>query len=493
MDETVNNYVQGLINSLGVPNSPDEPFMDNDDVRREVAKTLETLGPIIVESLINTLKDQRTPVREFSVEVLGHIGDSRALEPLIVTLNDCKPNVRLAAAKALGKFGNAGAIKPLIKALRDESLKVRESAIEALGNIGDPLAVEPLIKLLEDTEEFRKRYNDTFVTGLPIKFIGYSPENSREITELTSTYKEVYEAAAYALGKIKNPRAIEALIATINNDDFKILYRWFEESYSDIVRKILIEIGEPAVKPLIAALIDENSHFCSFAARTLLDINGEFAIEPIITALKESSLKYEESENFSTAVSSTVSQIRIITPEPLFRLLKDDNANLRIIAIHALGNSDCKSSIETLISMLEDLDKEVRATTVKALKQLGDARAIDPLIASLQDPDSLVRGRAAYALGSFKDEKIIGALLPLLGDEDPFVIGMAATVLGNLRDIRAVEPLITALKHRSREDDNFHYVANALGKISGLGFSYDTEKWEKWWEEYKQKRFIPPK
>jgi hypothetical protein len=54
MNETVNNYVQDLINALGVPNSPDEPFIFNDNVCREVANTLETLGPMAFESLINT-------------------------------------------------------------------------------------------------------------------------------------------------------------------------------------------------------------------------------------------------------------------------------------------------------------------------------------------------------------------------------------------------------------------------------------------------------
>ena len=102
------------------------------------------LGAVAVEPLIVSLKVDHPYVRMFVAEILGQMGDPRAVEPLIAALTDSESgaSIRDSAAKALGKIGDARAVEPLIAALKDSNWNVRKKAAEALvklygsGNLG---------------------------------------------------------------------------------------------------------------------------------------------------------------------------------------------------------------------------------------------------------------------------------------------------------------------------------------------------------------------
>ncbi|MFN3699646.1 MAG: HEAT repeat domain-containing protein, partial [Dictyoglomus sp.] len=99
--------------------------------------------------------------------------------------------------------------------------------------------------------------------------------------------------------------------------------------------------------------------------------------------------------------------------------------------------------------------------------------------------DEDVRGAAAKALGEIKDKRAVEPLISALKDEDWYVREAAAYALGEIGDSRAVEPLISALKDK---DEIFQFVAKeALKKITGMDFGIDYEKWNKWWQENKEK------
>jgi HEAT repeat protein len=144
------------------------------------------LGQIVepaVKPLIEALSDEYYGVCMAAAEALGRIGDPRAVEPLIVALkNGGWYMIRKAAAEALGRIGDPRAVEPLIPVLKDEYFKVREAATEALIKIGAP-SVEPLIDALR-YREWRMR-----------------------------------KAATEVLGKIGDARAIEPLIAALEDED----------------------------------------------------------------------------------------------------------------------------------------------------------------------------------------------------------------------------------------------------------------------------------
>src|SRR4030042_6695678 len=104
-----------------------------------------------VEGLIDALKDKDPIVRGDAAEVLGKIGDSRAVEPLIEALKDIVEYIALESLRRIGE----PAVEPLIKALKNKDTLIRSGAARALGAIRDKRAVEPLTEAL--------KYGDMFV------------------------------------------------------------------------------------------------------------------------------------------------------------------------------------------------------------------------------------------------------------------------------------------------------------------------------------------
>lgn len=138
---------------------------EKSDTRADAAEVLGDIGDKrAVEPLIDALRDADYTVQWSAAEALGKIGDKRAVEPLITTLKTGDEYLRKRAAEALGDIGDKRAVEPLINALKDEDESVRSSAAEALGNIGDVRAVEPLIDALKD-EDWYVQYNAAKALG----------------------------------------------------------------------------------------------------------------------------------------------------------------------------------------------------------------------------------------------------------------------------------------------------------------------------------------
>ena len=173
---------------------------------------------------------------------------------LIVVLQDQRkdPEVRKNAAKALGKIQDPRAIGPLIVALVDEDPEVNKAVFEALKSFPG---------------------------------WGKSDAANRVVPELIVVLQdqrkdpEVRKNAAEALGKIKDPRVVEPLIAALKDENSGV---------RRIAAWALGVIQDPrAVEPLITALKDEYSEVRWHAAWSLGEIQDPRAVEPLIEALKD--------------------------------------------------------------------------------------------------------------------------------------------------------------------------------------------------------------
>ena len=107
--------------------------MKNGWLVSEAQWSLEKIGEPAVEPLILSLKDE--DILAWSAQVLGKIGDARAVEPLIRILREEHECGRSLVAEALGEICDARAIEPLTQALEDEYVEVREKAASALAKI----------------------------------------------------------------------------------------------------------------------------------------------------------------------------------------------------------------------------------------------------------------------------------------------------------------------------------------------------------------------
>jgi energy-coupling factor transporter ATP-binding protein EcfA2 len=147
-----------------------------------------------------------------AAEVLGMLGDPRAVEPLLPLLCSRQGDfmVRLAVADTLGRIGDARALPDLLEVLRDdkETDTLRAKVAFALGLIGDPAAVDTLVGVLHADPDIATQ-------------------------------------AAHSLGWIGDPRAIEPLVGLLRDN-------YFETTLA--AADALIWIGKPAIGALLDVL-----------------------------------------------------------------------------------------------------------------------------------------------------------------------------------------------------------------------------------------------
>jgi HEAT repeat protein len=140
------------------------------------------------------LKDPDEIVRATAARAVLGLPPDEAVGYLIPLLNDKKEFVRREAAHALGETHSVKAVPPLVSALQgDKEAGVRGAAAFALGRIKDQGATFPLIGALGGRSSDRKR------------------SSRSEKNEYVS------RAAARALGEIRNPSAVPALVELLND------------------------------------------------------------------------------------------------------------------------------------------------------------------------------------------------------------------------------------------------------------------------------------
>jgi HEAT repeat protein len=265
----------------------------------DVKKLKETRN---VQGLILALKDKDPKVQYDAAEALGEIGDNRAVEPLTTALkNDEFSGVRWKAAEALSKIG-APAVEALIGALRHDDDDVRWKAAIALGEIGDPRAIEPLIILLCDEDRFVKSH-----AALALGAIG-EPAVNPLLRALREGDGNLRWGAAIALGKIRDPRAIEPLIRALADKYENVR----AESASS-----LAAIGKPALGPLLRFLKFSDGPERLEVVTTLGELHDTDAIQPLIQMLENAD------DDERKAIADALDAILIPTTEPLVRKLRD--------------------------------------------------------------------------------------------------------------------------------------------------------------------------
>ena len=396
----------------------------------------------------------------------------RDIQGLIKALDYQKDvNLRKAAAEALGELKDIQAIQPLIAVLRNDGrVMVRQASAKALGQIGDARAVEPLLVALKDS------VNDVSMTALiALDMIGWQPsldENSAPYWVLKSEWDKCIE-----IGK----PAVLPLIASLKNTDERVrsaatralgqigdvravrpLLIAASEGSGEATRA-LVKVGEPAVEELIDALKGSEPNLRKIAAEALGQIGDVRAVEPLIVRLKDTD-KFVC--NATARVLGEIGDVRAV--EPLLRIaaiamtqFDMDSQNLGHAALWALDKIGA-SAVEPLIAALNDRQDGVRAAAAKTLEKVGDGRAVEPLIAKLSDKSHFVREAAAEALGQIGDARAVPALLAARYETSSILPNIAYKALGKIGGVNAVEPLIAALKNGESR------AAEALGEIGDV-------------------------
>jgi HEAT repeat protein len=459
-------------------------------VAQSAAKALVSYGPQAVNSLARVLTEREPHAREQAVRALGQIQDERVIPALSTALNDAEPSVRNTLAVTLGKMGEGYVIPALCQLLQDTDPAVVQSAIAAIEKIGLPAnpleqaiyavakrdwvravvlgsaSVESLTRALRSTDEEVRRE-----AARSLGLIG----DSQAIKPLTESMQDerwfVRETAALALGRIKDPGVMEVLISALRDNS---------AGAREAAAKALGEIGDPrAIDPLINVfrneeyyLKDDEYYVCEAASDALVKF-GMRAVEPMITALKDS--RSTARHYIARALDKTgvpqddptaqawyevmrghwdaVPQYGAHAIDPLIAALIDDDHRIRRTAAETLGKLEELGAgvraIPALCDTLRDRKADVRRAAAEVLVKFGQP-AVDSLIYSLNDEDPGARQTSAWALGMIGDPWCLGPLCDALHDQDSGVALAAAEAL----DLLGVpdEPEVLAWYAVARQD-----------------------------------------
>ncbi|MFC5970225.1 HEAT repeat domain-containing protein [Halomarina salina] len=99
--------------------------------------------------------NERAQRRKFlPIEVLGKIGDPRALDTLLEFIEgDANPPLQRVVLRAVGSIGDEEATQTVADRLVADDPEIRSGAARALGQIGDPRAIDPLTDLLNEDDD----------------------------------------------------------------------------------------------------------------------------------------------------------------------------------------------------------------------------------------------------------------------------------------------------------------------------------------------------
>jgi HEAT repeat protein len=321
--------------------------------------------PRALEFLINSLKDLTGDDLKWGALALGKCGDRRAVEPLINKLGAYYPAERLAVVEALGKLGDLRALEPLQGALGDVDSAVRRTSAEALAKLGQP-----------EWSGWVTGQNDDF-TGL-----GESGD-ARAVNPLLKALRDKYGRikptavdVAAALGKLRDPRAVESLIAALKVDNPEMRL-----SVAEALGKLE---DSRAVEPLIQALGDSDALVRCAVAEALRKL-GQPDWGHWVRGQGDDFEKLGESGHPRAA-------------EPLLKVLENSDGSVWGVAARALGKLGDGRAIESLTKALGNRDAAVRLAAVEALDNLSNVKAVEPLIKTLSDGESSVRRAAAQTL-----------------------------------------------------------------------------------------------
>ena len=417
-------------------------------VRSEVARALGIIkGDTVIEPLVRALEDDgRATVRQSAAWALGEVKGDATIDPLVTALKKDKQGaVRQEAAIALGKIKGQKVVDPLLDVLRSDKYETtRLQAAVALREIqaGDKGLVDIVKKglgsfddgyevqsvqaqvigaLIKDgnipTAEFAldalKSADDEWTRWALVHILGATAKKvavDAMLEELKHPSYVVRRRAAESLGGFKERKAVEPLIAVLENRD----------EMKSIRAAAAFSLGalkdERASAPLLAALEDENAEIRLQAAAALGKLKDAKAVSKLITMV-ENPLETDAVRNTAVAVLGNIGVTTNKEIETvLLRALDSRIGNISKNAIVALGKLESKAAIPKLIAILEDkrivmdtgtaalANASARTKAAIALGEIGGTRAAEAVGRRLVDDTEYI-----VALEDAVNRKAIGA------------------------------------------------------------------------------------
>lgn len=197
------------------------------------------------------------------------------------------------------------------------------------------------------------------------------PAVPRLIAALTEKDGYVRSAAAEALGKIGDARAVDPLIAAMQYRDEQV-YEDDEDAEARLNAALALgKIGDlRALNDLLHTASGEDLQLASYAIDALGMLGDTRAIPTLIDALKVVDMDVPK------AASSALIKIGSPAVPPLIQSLRSSEGHWRIHVLKALGGIGDLHALDSVETLLDDPDEYVRINAAEALAEIQKKNAI---------------------------------------------------------------------------------------------------------------------
>ena len=273
---------------------------------------------------------------------------------------------------------------------------------------------------------------------------------------------------APALGRIKNKRSVDALLAAFD-------IRAGNPRVTAAVVDALGRSGDPRV---VAELIAANDYLRSMTLQLgdlpahlqvlrgkILEAFGRLGGEQAVAILEES-VNDKDPRIVEEAVRG-LGRLQVKDSIPALQQLASQGGDMTQAVFEAFASIGDKRAVSTLEQGLVNQDKFANVEAAYALAKLGRKDMIPRLEASLKnDPGSEKAGLlAAYYLTKLDRTSGLDHLVGLMNKPEAGLAVLAADALGKAENPRAVLPLVEALKS---DDSSLRLaIAHGLGMLGG--------------------------
>ncbi len=342
---------------------------------------LVAVGVLVLAGCVDDPRDPKTWIKKLdspvdqkdAVRELVRLKDPAAVDPLIAFY---KKNHDPEVLKAIATFKDKRQVPVMIDSLEytDESYDNAATAAAALGDTPDPSAVEPLIHALQKPLSIKTRANIVKQSAMESLAKIHDKRAVPAIAKVLETPADEQDfflnrVAAIALGDLGDAAGVPALIRGM------FMVGRGADIYNEC-RVSLLQIGKPAVQPLIDAHQHKNTELEADAKK--------FEFRPGVieqkTSLVLGDLRAKE--------AIPVMQAELKKPQ------KGDNHLGALICLGMIGDP---STTKDVTGVLTDAkrDFKVRISAAEALNLLGDPSALPTLLQVAKTGD-VVKDKEKY-------------------------------------------------------------------------------------------------
>ena len=450
--------------------------------RNSAYECLVKEGPAVLPFVYDHLVDEDLDVKLALISLLGEIPSRNSAPHLIYYLSHDNINIVSAAITSLGRLKDAGNLPVLVDLFQRQDDWVWFHLIEALSGFGGPAATRKLVELYEHSK-YRKAVLKSLGRMADLQTVSFLLERA---ADPDSPLLAVMEA----LGQIHNSNMPEALMPRHHREvvrqiqlhfPMELLSRmeaiWAEAKVPERRGMILVAGALADLSLLDHVLADLGNPYLQRDAYNAALAYGQAAVHHLIARL-----------NGSPPQEQRLLLIRLLAAAggteavvPLLNQTFDDDVQVRMESLTALGEVDDPRCLQKLVAVLREPDLAFHDPALRSARKLasrhpenrarlaasGESMVTDGeesvrsagyallaeghpgetsfLLPGLRDGSPSVKQSVVRIIAQTGDPSVFGSLVPMLGDDSPRVRRAVISALGRELLSRQPEILITSL------------------------------------------------